>query len=164
MQLVFLGHNLPSPPLLSFVSRLFLGAADWLKTPGARATVPGLHERSLAPTYRRNHFIPLTIMPNLLGRALTIATADPLYQWHWRRTGLNSKFNGTVVPPPPGDILAPYEKPLKVYPTLSATILFVLLLEPPVTVVQWYIPKSKLNKKLLKNNIPTNNSKFYLLK
>lgn len=140
VELVFLGRSPPSPPLLPFVSRLFLGA-DWLETPGARAVVPGLHERSLAPTYRRNHFIPLTITPNLLGHALTIATADPLHQWHWRRTGLNSKFNGTVVPPPPGDILAPYEKPPKVYPTLSATVLFMLLLEPPVTFVTIVYPQ-----------------------
>jgi len=64
---------------IPLVSRSF---ADWLEAPGARAVVPGLQQRSLAPTYKRNHFIP-TITANLLGRALTIATAvDPLYQWH----------------------------------------------------------------------------------
>lgn len=61
---------------IPLVSRSF---ADWLEAPGARAVVPGLQQRSLAPIYKRNHFIPLTITANLLGRALTIATAvDPL--------------------------------------------------------------------------------------
>lgn len=111
MPLVFLGRG---PPLFSSYAPLFLGSGTRLETPGANGG-PGHHERNLAPTTKHNHFIPLTITRNLLGRALTVAAtiASSLPLLHARSlplssplpvvlrlaqqrgTGLN-KLNGTV--------------------------------------------------------------------
>lgn len=74
--LVFLGRGPPSSPR---IPPLFLGARkrNWLETPGANRG-PGHHEHNLASTAPHNHFIPLTITRNLLGRALTVAATIAL--------------------------------------------------------------------------------------
>lgn len=153
---MFLGCSLhPFLLLLLFVSRLFLGASQTgSKRPGPEQrswtftkAQPGSHLQA-EPFYSVDYNAKLTWpctnhcyrRPSLPPMALT--------------QNLNSKFNGTVVPPPPRDMLAPYEKPPKVRPTLSATILFVLLLEPPVTLAAMRgIPRIKPSKKPFACNV-----------
>lgn len=132
--LVFLGRGPPSSPR---IPPLFLGARkrNWLETPGANRG-PGHHEHNLAPTAPHNHFIPLTITRNLLGRALTVAATIALFSpllhspslplssplvvlrlAQQRGTRLN-KFNGAVVLYQ-GSGRTLQEEPSKVHVTLS---------------------------------------------